>query len=147
MGTFSLGTNSTKKPWAAEKQGPFVLVNEIDFTSGTQFPTKPVQNDIVEALAIPADTLVLRVWLEVSVAETGAADCDVGVTGVQVDGFLDGISLTTTGKKATLGTNGGVLTNPGWQCLVADTIDVKVNSAVTHDEGKFKIKALCVDLS
>jgi hypothetical protein len=141
--TFSKATNSTKKPWSAEKWAPFVLENEIDFSA---FATKPVQNDIVEVLAIPADTLVLRCWLDVSVLETGAADEDFGDTGVDADGFLDGVTIATTGKKDGAGTEVYVLA-AGKVFRTADTIDHLCKSAVTYDAGKYKIKALCIDVS
>jgi hypothetical protein len=145
--TFLCGTNSTKKPWDADKRSPFVLENTIDFASGTQFPTKPVQNDIIEALAVPADTKVLFTWIDVETAEPGAADCDVGVTGGNADGFQDGVDISAIGKKYALGTNAADTKAGGLVFPTADTIDIKLNSAVTHDVGKFKIKAMCIDLT
>jgi hypothetical protein len=141
--TFLTATNSTKKPWDADKRAPFILENEIDFSD---FATKPVQNDIVEALAIPADTLVLRAWVEVETGETGAADEDFGVTGDDADGFLDGITIATTGKKDGAGTE-AYPSAGGKVFRTADTIDHLCKSAVTYDAGKYKIKALCIDLS
>lgn len=139
--TFTKATNKTAKPHDLEKRAPFVLSNILDFADGTQFPTKPVNTDVVEAVAIPAKTMIQRAWVDVEVGETGGTDVDVGIGGA-ADHLLDGINISATGRKSAAGTNGG-------KTLIldaADTVDVLLNAAVTYDEGKIKVSVLCIDM-
>jgi len=142
MATFLKATNRIEKPHDMEKRAPFVLSNVLDFANGVQFPTKPVATDIVEAVAIPEKTMILRAWVDVEAIEPGGADVDVGITGVGADHLLDGVNITTTGRKSAAGTNGGriLILN------AADTVDILLNSAVTYDAAKLKVSVLCIDM-
>lgn len=141
MGTFLTATNKTAKPHDLEKRAPYVLSNVINFGDGGQFPAKPVQNDIIQAVAIPAKTMIMRAWADVETANTGASDNDLGIGGA-ADHLLDGASFATTGRKSAAGTNGG-------KTLILDsanTVNIVLNSSATYSTLKVKVSVLCADM-
>ncbi len=141
MGTFLTATNKTAKPHDLEKRAPYVLSNVINFGDGGQFPTKPVQTNVIQAVAIPGRTMIMRAWIDVETANPGAADNDLGIAGF-ADHLLDGANFTTTGRKSAAGTNGG-------RTLILDsaaTVNIVLNSSATYNTLKAKVSVLCVDM-
>jgi hypothetical protein len=138
--TYDLADNQTAKPGFS--YGKFyVLENEVSFAS-----QNGAQNDVIQALNIPADTLVIAVAVEVTTAEGEASTVDVGITGGDTDGFLDGISLATV--DILTDTDAGYLASvQGYHFTAADTIDLLLPSAVTYDTAVLTIRAYCIDLS
>ena len=84
--------------------------------------------DIIQAISIPAGTVVLAAGIQVMTAIAGATalDADMGITGGDVDIWMDGIDLATLAANAYASTpaalNGGVV------FTAADTIDILCNT-------------------
>jgi hypothetical protein len=146
MATYTPDINQTMRPWGTSNR-IYMLENTIDF-SDTEIGSGAgaVQNDLIEALAIPSNTIVLIAGFKVITAETDATDLDLGVTGGTADGFVDGASFATTGLKIDLDEayNTAVM---GLFFSSADTIDIKVTGNHTVNSAVVKVFALCIDLS
>ena len=114
-----------------------------DLKAGTDF----VQNDIIELIQIPIDTHVLAIIVKVTTASDTASDCDFG-DGATVDGYLDGLNLTSTGTTGSFLTETFSLALGGGKIYTAaDTIDLKFIGASAVDDGIFEITVIGWDLS
>lgn len=120
---------------------------EITSARATAGATALSAGDSLEVLSIPADTLVMAVGATTITAEGAASTFDIGLTGGDVDGFVDGGDANSAG---TTNSNGALLisANNGHYFAAADTIDmlIGVSGAVT-DTAKIKVWALVVDCS
>ena len=114
------------------------LNDDTDFAAG----------DIMKAFSIPANTLILTAHCKVHVAEGATCTIDVGITGDDADGFLDGANINSTSTSvATAHTYGyGVNFMLGKLVTTADTVDIYF---VSNDSGVavFTLSLLCVDLA
>jgi len=147
-------TKGTGAKLAGQNHGNiYVIPAQVDFSKITGGVD---QNEIVQAIAIPANHLVLGVHVESDTVSTNLADFDVG-DGADVDGYHDGLDLTSAvnayvgvGATPTL-TTGTPNTIAGYQVgkyySAADTIDLKVISAVTVVDGIVNLRAVVVDLT
>jgi hypothetical protein len=102
--------------------------------------------DIVEAIAVPAQSVVLTAGVEIlASADSTTLTLDVGVTGVDVDVWVDG--LDAKGAAGTYSQNPAA-----YQPIVvgntADTVDV-VFATLTGDleAGKVRVFAVLLDVS
>ena len=106
--------------------------------------------DVLEALPIPAKTLVLRVGLDVTKAEGGTLTIDVG-DGTDPDGYLDGVNANTVASytnNSLVLAEGAPNTVTGYSGVgkyysAADTIDVTTVNAA--DTAVMRLWALVVD--
>lgn len=112
--------------------------------------TALANGDIIEAIPLPAKSLVMRVGLDVTTAEGGTLTIDVG-DGSDTDGYLDGVNANTVASycSALALTEGAPNTITGYSngkyYSAADTIDVlTVNAA---DTAVVRLWALVVDCS
>ena len=103
--------------------------------------------DSLQVLSIPANTLVMAVGATTVTAEGAASTFDLGLTGGDVDGFVDGGDANSAG---TTNSNGALLiaNNNGHYFEAADTIDmlIGVSGAVT-DSAVIKVWAVIADCS
>ena len=103
--------------------------------------------DSLEVLSVPSNTLVLGVGATTITAEGAASTFDIGLTGGDVDLFVDGGDANAAG---TTHSNGAGLDgdNQSHYFAAADTIDmlIGVSGAVT-DAAKIKVWAVVVDCS
>ena len=106
--------------------------------------------DIIQALSIPAGTLVKQVIANITTAQTAGTDTvtfDVGITGGDVDGFIDSVDAESTG--VTIGAGAYTATSFGKYFATADTIDILIiNSGSTDmtDDMVVELTAICIDL-
>lgn len=106
--------------------------------------------DIIQAIPIPAGTLVKQVIVNITTAQTAATDTitfDVGITGGDVDGFVDGVDAESTG--VTIGAGAYTATSFGKYFATADTIDILIiNGGSTDmvDDMVVELTAICIDL-
>ena len=123
---------------------------ELDFAKITSDraiagATALASGDSIQVLSIPANTLVMAVGATTITAEGAASTFDIGLTGGDVDGFVDGGDANAAG---TTNSNGALLiaNNNGHYFETADTIDmlIGVSGAVT-DAAKIKVWALVAD--
>lgn len=135
---------------AAGEGGFFAISNEIDLaqghgTSGNGTVVAKGGTDTFEVLAIPANTHVLCTYATVLRAEGDAGTMDLGLTGGDVDAFLDGIDInaavgTTVSGAATAGNGLGV---GGQFFTTADTLDLLGVTGTANSAAKLRVTALC----
>jgi hypothetical protein len=110
--------------------------------------TALTSGDVIEAIPLPAKSLVLRVGLDVTTAEGGTLTIDVG-DGSDTDGYLDGVNANTAASycSALVLTEGAPNTITGYSngkyYSAADTIDVVIVNAA--DVAVMRLWALVVD--
>jgi hypothetical protein len=106
--------------------------------------------DVIEAIPLPAKSLVLRVGLDVTTAEGGTLTIDVG-DGTDPDGFLDGVNANTVASycSALALTEAAPNTVTGYSngkyYSAADTLDVVIVNAA--DVAVMRLWALVLDCS
>lgn len=151
MSTYSVITGSGVNAYLNNQDGVYAVTATLDFTkinngSGT------VQNDIVQLIQVPANTLVLGVSFRVATVSSNMADFDIG-DGSVTDGYIDGASMATvndgcswvtTFNEATPNTTAEGM-SLGKFYTTADTIDLKQNTNATVVTGVLKVKALMID--
>lgn len=124
----------------------FVAIAAARLAAGA---TALTSTDVVQALPIPAKTLVLRVGLDVTTAEGATLTIDVG-DGADTDGWLDGVDANTAASYCSALTLGEATPNTitgfsgGKYYSAADTIDVLINNSGI-DTAVMRLWALVVD--
>jgi len=134
MATFSKVTGGTAGHPSTRRK-PYFVENTIDFDV-----FNPEANDVVQALNVPAETLVINAGLEVLTALSGSVTLDLG-DGDDVDRYVDG-DTNAVGHAATV----AHASNSGNVYAAADTIDVTVLGA-TAAVGKVRVYAVMCDVS
>lgn len=91
-------------------------------------------NDIIEAIDIPAYSVILAAGLEVTTAQSGsvALTLDLGVTGVDVDAYVDGFDLVAASAGDTSQQPAAYQPIVVWD---ADTLDLLIASLTTTNTG------------
>lgn len=105
-------------------------------------------NDVIQAISVPANSVILAAGIEVITAQSGSATLtfDLGVTGVDVDAFVDGFD-------AVAAVAGDFAAQPAaYQPIVigntADTLDLLIASlATTNTGGVFRVWCLYGDIT
>ena len=116
---------------------PYLVENTIDI-SAINGDSGAAQNDVIQALDIPAETLVMEAGIEVLTALSSSVTLDLGITGGDVDIYVDG-DTNATGYAALTGTARHIAAS-------ADTLDVLVLSA-DSTAGKIRVWAVMCDIS
>ena len=116
---------------------PYLVENTIDI-SAINGDSGAAQNDVIQALDIPAETLVMEAGIEVLTALSSSVTLDLGITGGDVDIYVDG-DTNATGYAALTGTARHIAAS-------ADTLDVLVLSAASS-AGKIRVWAVMCDIS
>jgi len=138
MATFDKTGKGGTTGHPANGRTPYLVENTIDMsTSGFQ----PAANDIVQALDIPAESIVMNAGIEVLTASPSGVTLDMG-DGDTVDIYVDGLDSTSTGYSAV---HQDVLST-GKIYASADTIDIKVLGA-QDTTGKVRAWAVVCDIS
>ena len=116
---------------------PYLVENTID-VSAVNGDSGAAQNDVLQVIDLPAETLVMEAGIEVLTALTSSVTMDLGITGGDVDIYTDG-DTNATGYSALTATARHVAGS-------ADTLDVLVLSAASA-AGKIRIWAIMCDVS
>ena len=112
---------------------PYLVENTIDFT-----PFDPAANDIVQAIDVPAETLIMEAGIEVITALSSSATMDLGITGGDVDRYVDG-DTNATGYATLTATARVVVAS-------ADTLDI-LTAGADSSAGKVRVWAGLCDVS
>jgi len=126
---------------------PYLVQNSIDFgAAATAKGTALAAADIIEAITVGANTMVMAAGMECTTAPSGGTGTvlDLGITGGDVDAFVDGFAYdsASAGDYATLA-------NTACPILVktSDTIDVLIQAATTvSTAGKVRVYAVLMDV-
>ncbi len=116
---------------------PYLVENTID-VSAVNGDSGTTSGDILYALDIPAETLIMEAGIEVLTALTSSVTMDLGITGGDVDIYADG-DTNATGYSTLTATARHVAAS-------ADTLDILVLSAASS-AGKLRVWALLCDVA
>jgi len=124
------------------RRKPYWVENTID---NSLFD--PANGDIIQAINVPAETLVIAAGLEVLTASSSSVTMDLGITGSTAghndpDCWVDGYDATGTGHAPMDATDAAAMLI----CKAADTIDVLIGGA-QDTAGKVRVWALMCDIS
>ena len=120
----------------ANGRTPYLVENTIDFT-----PFDPAANDIVQAIDVPAESIVMNAGLEVLTVSPSGVTLDLGDAN-DVDKYVDGYDSTGLGYGAAVIN----ASNIGHVYGSADTIDIKVLGA-QDTSAKVRVWAIICDIS
>ena len=121
----------------ANGRTPYLVENTID-VSAINGDSGAAQNDVLRALDIPAETLVMEAGIEVITALSSSATMDLGITGGDVDRYVDG-DTNATGYATLTATARVVVAS-------ADTLDILTGGA-DSSAGKVRVWAVLCDVS
>ena len=116
---------------------PYLVENTID-VSAVNSDSGAAQNDVLQAMDIPAETVIMEAGIEVITACSSSVTLDLGITGGDVDIYTDG-DTNATGYSTLTATARHVAAS-------ADTLDVLVLSAASA-AGKIRVWAIMCDVS
>jgi len=116
---------------------PYLVENTID-VSAVNSDSGAAQNDVLQAMDIPAETVIIEAGIEVLTACSSSVTLDLGITGGDVDIYTDG-DTNATGYSTLTATARHVAAS-------ADTLDVLVLSAASS-AGKIRVWAIMCDVS
>ena len=143
----SSGLGNGQHPSRSLGRLPYVVEKTIDFAVATTAKGSALAAaDVIEAIDVPAQSVVLNAGYEVTAAITGDVVVDLGVTGVDADVFVDGAVLAAATTVGTFAQNAAA-----YQPVVigaADTVDLLIAASTTAiSAGKVRVWALVVDVS
>lgn len=125
---------------------PYMVEVEIDLAAAaTAKGSALVATDVIECITVGANTAVLFAGTEIVTAPTGgtSATFDLGITGGDVDAFVDGGAITS----ATAGTY-AAMANTAVPIAVStsDTIDMLLIGTTIDTAGKIRVYAMLQDI-
>jgi hypothetical protein len=143
----SSGIGNGQHPSRSLGRLPYVVEKTIDFAVATTAKGGALAAaDVIEAIDVPAQSVVLNAGYEVTATITGDVTIDLGVTGVDADVFVDGAVLAAATAVGTFAQNAAA-----YQPVVlgaADTVDLLIAASSTAiSAGKVRVWALVVDVS
>ena len=121
----------------ANGRTPYLVENTIDI-SAINSNSGTADGDIVQALDIPAETLIMEAGVEVITALSSSATIDLGVTGADPDRYVDG-DTNATGFSTLTATARVIVSS-------ADTLDALIAGAASS-AGKIRVFAVLCDVS
>ena len=127
---------------------PYLVQNSIDFgAAATAKGTALAAADIIEAITVPANTKILDAGFEETTVHAGTTtDCalDLGVTGTDVDAYVDGFDFdAASAGDYSVGAGNGPITIGA----TADTLDVLIQAQTgTTTAGVIRVFALLLDV-
>jgi hypothetical protein len=142
------GTSGHPSRWSGTVRTPYLIGKEISLAAAvTAKGSALAANDVIEALDIPAGTMVLEGGAIKTLAMTGTSTdltFDIGITGGDVDNFVDGWDFdgAAVNSYATpVGVNEPIF------FAADDTIDILFATQTgTVLTGKLWVFAVCVDV-
>jgi hypothetical protein len=128
---------ATPSRFGAGSRQPYLVENTIDI-SAINSDAGTATNDVLQCIDIPAETLILHAGIEIITALSSSVTLDLGITGGDVDNFVDG-DANATGYSVLTATARPIIAS-------ADTLDILCLSAVSS-AGKLRVFALLCDVS
>ena len=121
----------------ANGRTPYLVENTIDI-SAINSSSGTANGDVVNALDIPAETLIMEAGIEVITALSSSATMDLGITGGDVDRYVDG-DTNATGYATLTATARTIVAS-------ADTLDI-LTAGADSSAGKVRVFAVLCDVS
>ena len=122
---------------------PYMVENTID-VSAINSDSGAAQNDVLQCIDVPAETLIMAAGVEVLTACSSSVTIDIGTTGnsagfLDPDAFVDGYDATGATYAPSLGSV-PIITK------TADTLDALIAGAAST-AGKIRVWAVMCDIS
>jgi hypothetical protein len=151
VGTSASHHDNASKMYRMEVDLDFVAITAQRSADGL---TALATSDTLQILNIPAKTLVMAVGIDVTTADGTASTVDIGHTGGDVDGYINGHDCNAVGSACsvnnTLVEGTPNLFEPalgnGNYYGAADTIDMLFITA-PQDASVMRVWAVCIDCS
>ena len=137
MATFDVTGKGGTTGHPANGRTPYLVENTID-VSAVNSSSGTSNGDILQALDIPAETLIMEAGIEVITALSSSATMDLGITGGDVDRYVDG-DTNATGYATLTATARVVVAS-------ADTLDI-LTAGADSSAGKVRVWAVLCDVS
>ena len=143
--TLSNAVGAGTQPSRGLRNMPYVVENTINWaTAVTAKGSALAAADVIEALQIPAQSIVLAAGFEVFTAVTGSCTVSLGVTGVTAAAYVSAFGVTSSlavGDYATPATAGYPIVSKS-----ADTLDLLlVTETTTLSACSIRVFAVIVD--
>jgi len=116
---------------------PYLVENTID-VSAVNGDAGTANGSILQVMDIPAESLIMEAGIEVLTALSSSATMDLGITGGDVDTYVDG-DTNATGYGTLTATARTILAS-------ADTLDI-LTAGAASSVGKIRIWAILCDVS
>jgi hypothetical protein len=130
-------------PWEGRNKH-YVLEGRFDFSA-----TNVGSAETTALFDVKADHVVMGMSVKVVTAEGGTATVDIGITGDDVDRFIDGADINAAAdtfyKSGDASTKEVVIAEGGHHFITAGVIDLLANNAL--DAAVIDVKAYMIDLS
>ena len=125
---------------------PYLVENTID-VSQINSGSGSAQNDVLQCIDVPAETLIMAAGVEVLTACSSSVVIDIGVTGSSA-GFSDPDAFVAAydATGAAYAPRDVADAAPMLTCKVADTIDALMAGAAST-AGKIRVWAVLCDIS
>ena len=151
MATISMASTGTGHGQRTNKRTPYLVEWYIDLADAvTAKGSALAQGDVIEAIKVPAGTQVLFAGLQVIEEMEGSstdATIDMGITGGDVDAFVDGFDLDGAAAGAFASPATASIT-PATFVTTADTIDLLIATQTnTITGGVLRVFASLLDCS
>ena len=125
---------------------PYLVENTIDL-SAIRGDTGPDNGDVLQVLDIPAETLIMEAGIEVITALSSSATMDLGITGGNLDNFVDGFDFDAASV--------GAFSSPADDNFppdvlggTSDTLVIEIQTQTgTTTGGKIRLYAVLMDIS
>jgi len=145
--TLSNAVGAATQPVRSIRNVPYVVENTISLAAAvTAKGSALAAADVIEALQIPAQSIVLAAGFEITSAVTGSCTVSLGVTGVTAAAYVSAFGVTgslSVGDYATPATAGYPIVTKA-----ADTLDLLlVTETTTLSAGSIRVFAVIVDAS
>ena len=137
MATYDLTAAGGTTGHPANGRTPYLVENTIDI-SAINSNSGTANGDVVQALDIPAETLIMEAGIEVITALSSSATMDLGITGGDVDRYVDG-DTNATGFSTLTATARVIVSS-------ADTLDI-LTAGADSSAGKVRVFAVLCDVS
>ena len=146
----ALGDNTTAPERGSMARGrmPYFIQNEVDMAvAASDKGSALAAADVIPALTVGANTMVLTAGWEVTEAHAGTSTntaFDLGITGGDTDAFVDGFDFdgAAVGAYSAVAAGGAQIVGSA-----SDTIDILIQAMTgTTTGGKLRVWAWCMDL-
>lgn len=147
ISTLSNAVGAGTHPSRGIRQMPYVAENIIDLAAAvTAKGSALAAADVIEALQIPAQSVVLAAGFEIISTVTGSCTVSLGVTGVTAAAYVSAFGVTgslAVGDYATPAAAGYPIVTKA-----ADTLDLLlVTETTTLSAGKIRVFAVICDIT
>ena len=145
---------STARGVGARGRQPYMVQQTLDLAAAaTAKGSALAANDIIEAITVPAETLILTAGFEMTASVQTAADgntANLGVTGVDVTRFVSAFDIDDNSASLTSGLGYATMADASAPIFIEteDTIDWELQAATTAPtEGKVRVFAVLMNMA